>query len=43
MQYTNRPYSEGDSYLKKWIRLLMPQYGRRVEVEDLDRNFWVIA
>jgi hypothetical protein len=21
----------------------MPQYGRRVEVEDLDRNFWVIA
>jgi hypothetical protein len=21
----------------------MPQYGRRVEIEDLDRNFWVIA
>ena len=29
--------------LNKWIRLLMPQYGRRVEIEDLDRNFWVIA
>lgn len=43
MQYTNRPYFERDSYVKKWIRLLMPQYGRRVEVEDLDRNFWVIA
>lgn len=27
---------------EKWIRLLMPQYGRRVEIEDLDRNFWVI-
>lgn len=26
-----------------WIRLLMPQYGRRVEIEDLDRNFWVIS
>ena len=27
----------------KWIRLLMPQYKRRIEVEDLNRNFWVIA
>ena len=26
-----------------YLRLLMPQYARRVEVEDLDRNFWVIA
>lgn len=24
-------------------RLLMPAYDRRVEVEDLNRNFWVIA
>ena len=29
--------------LTQWIRLLMPQYGRRVEIEDLNRNFWVIA
>lgn len=36
MQYTH-------SKLADWIRLLMPQYGRRVEVEDIDRNFWVIA
>lgn len=28
---------------KKWIRLLMPKYPRHVEVEDLDRNFWVIG
>ena len=21
----------------------MPRYGRKVEIEDLDRNFWVIA
>jgi len=30
--------------IRKYIlRLLMPQYKRRVEVEDLDRNFWVIG
>ena len=28
---------------KKYIRLLMPEYERTVEVEDLDRNFWVIG
>lgn len=28
---------------KKWIRLLMPKNTRRVEIEDLNRNFWVIA
>ena len=27
----------------KYIRLLMPRYTRRVEVEDLNRNFWVIG
>lgn len=26
-----------------WIRLLMPKYLRYVEVEDLNRNFWVIG
>lgn len=25
------------------VNLLMPQYARRVEVEDLDENFWVIG
>lgn len=29
--------------INKYIRLLMPQYTRRVEVEDLNRNFWVIG
>ena len=29
--------------IEDWIRLLMPRYGRRVELEDLDRNFWVIG
>lgn len=31
---------------KEWtniINLLMPQYARRVEIEDLDKNFWVIG
>jgi len=27
----------------KWLRLIMPKYTRAVEVEDLNRNFWVIA
>lgn len=35
-----RKYNTEES---KWMRLLMPQYKRRVEVEDLNRNFWVIA
>lgn len=26
-----------------WIRLIMPKYLRKVEVEDLNRNFWVIG
>jgi len=26
-----------------WIRLLMPEYLRKVEVEDLNRNFWVLG
>lgn len=29
--------------LKKYLRLLMPEYERIVEVEDLNRNFWVIG
>lgn len=28
---------------EKYLRLLMPMYTRRVEVEDLNRNFWVIG
>lgn len=28
---------------EKYIRLLMPEYQRIVEVEDLNRNFWVIG
>lgn len=28
---------------KTFLRLIMPEYLRRVEVEDLDRNFWAIA
>lgn len=46
LQYTRRPDNDDtpeSEILSKWIRLLMPQYGRRVEVEDLNRNFWVIT
>ena len=27
----------------EWIRLIMPKYTRAVEIEDLNRNFWVIG
>lgn len=52
MQYTHSQQQiEGDAKdqnkskytYSKYIRLLMPKYLRRVEVEDLNRNFWVIA
>lgn len=28
---------------KKYLRLIMPKYTRRVEIEDLNRDFWVIG
>lgn len=37
--FKKRFLSESDNGLQ----LLMPQYHRRVEVEDLDKNFWVIS
>ena len=40
MGFTRTKNDGEDSH---WIRLLMPQYKRKVEVEDLDRNFWVIG
>lgn len=36
-------YTKDNEEYSKYIRLLMPKYLRRVEVEDLNRNFWVIA
>lgn len=38
-QFTRTRNEEHD----EWIRLLMPQNNKRVEVIDLDRNFWVIS
>lgn len=37
LQFTNEQENN------RWIRLLMPKYLRKVEVEDLNRNFWVIG
>ena len=36
--YKNRRVAEHSG-----LQLLMPRYARRVEVEDLDENFWVIS
>lgn len=36
LQYTHKKDNE-------WLRLIMPKNTRRVEVEDLNRNFWVIG
>lgn len=38
LQFT-RNYSQDQN----WIRLIMPKNTRRVEIEDLNRNFWVIS
>lgn len=38
----NLDFTEGN-ISEYFTRLLMPQYKRRVEVEDLNRNFWVIG
>ena len=43
MQYTHTQNKTDGANTEKYIRLLMPKYLRRVEVEDLNRNFWVIA
>ena len=43
MQYTHTQNKTDGVDTEKYIRLLMPKYLRRVEVEDLNRNFWVIA
>ena len=46
MQFTHTQtegQSDNKNQITKYIRLLMPKYTRRVEVEDLNRNFWVIG
>jgi hypothetical protein len=52
MDYTNLTKAIADEVangnvstdtLKAVVNLLMPEYKRRVEVEDLDKNFWVIS
>lgn len=39
LQYTCDKKIDEDNYL----RLIMPEYSRIVEIEDLNRNFWVIG
>lgn len=41
LDFTRLDESESEDH--RWIRLLMPRYKRKVEVEDLNRNFWVIG
>ena len=47
MDYTNRMESVDEEgkvkIVKEIMNLIMPAYKRRVEVEDLDKNFWVIS
>ena len=43
LDYTHSQAPATAEEIKDWIRLIMPRYGRKVEIEDLDRNFWVIA
>ena len=34
---------EDQEKINQYLRLLMPEYQREVQIEDLDRNFWVIG
>lgn len=39
LQFTQQQHPD----LNQYLRLIMPEYQRIVEVEDLNRNFWVIG
>ena len=39
----NREHLQFTHLFNKYLRLLMPEYEREVEAEDLNRNFWVIG
>jgi len=41
LDFTHK-YNTDSSYYN-WARLLMPQSKRKVEIEDLNRNFWVMG
>lgn len=41
LQFTH--HQNNDDIANRYIRLLMDKYSRNVEVEDLNRNFWVIG
>ncbi len=41
--HTQKQPDNPEQFMKKWIRLIMPKYSHRVEIEDLNRNFWVIG
>ena len=41
LQFTREQPTKKDK--ETYLRLIMPKYTRRVEIEDLDRNFWVIG
>lgn len=43
LQFTRVQNEDTAISKNKYIRLIMPTHKRRVEIEDLDRNFWVIA
>lgn len=39
----DKEYLQFTHMFNKYLRLLMPEYKREVQVEDLNRNFWVIG
>ena len=41
LQFTHSQNQDG--VISAWLRLIMPKYLRTVEVEDLNRNFWVLG
>ena len=43
LQFTRLARDKYSQTLNKYLRLIMPKYTRRVETEDLNRNFWAIS
>lgn len=43
LQFTKEQRQNKETSVYDYIRLLMPEYKRIIEIEDINRNFWVIG
>ena len=43
LQFTINKGLVGSNDINRYLRLIMPEYKRNLEIEDINRNFWVIG